>query len=208
MLADGMVADEPQRRSYLQTLRAEADRLGHLVENVLAYSRLERKRAGYAVSDMTIAEATTRTFERLRERARQAGMVLHIDLPNEVSAAKVRTNALALEQILFNLVDNACKYAAGPDERIELTGQLAPNFSRVTLTVRDHGPGIPAARRGKLFLPFSKSVQEAANSAPGLGLGLAISRRLAVSIGGDLREGVHPDGGAVFVIRLPLVATP
>ena len=46
MLADGMVPDEPRRRSYLQTLRAEADRLGHLVENVLAYSRLERNRRG------------------------------------------------------------------------------------------------------------------------------------------------------------------
>jgi signal transduction histidine kinase len=208
MLADGMVPDEPQRRSYLQTLRAEADRLGHLVENVLAYSRLERKRAGYAVSEITLADATGRTFERLRERARQAGMELRVDVPDDVLAARVRTNALALEQILFNLVDNACKYAAGPDKRIELTGQLAPNFPRLTLTVRDHGPGIPAARRGSLFLPFSKSVQEAANSAPGLGLGLAISRRLAVSIGGDLREGVHPDGGAVFVVRLPVVATP
>jgi C4-dicarboxylate-specific signal transduction histidine kinase len=72
--------------------------------------------------------------------------------------------------------------------------------------VRDHGPGVPAARSGKLFHPFSKSVQEAANSAPGLGLGLAISRRLAVSVGGDLREGVHPEGGAVFVVRLPAVA--
>ena len=202
MLAEGMVADEGQRRSYLQTLRAEADRLGHLVENVLAYSRLERNRAGYELSIMTIAEATNRSAERLAERARQAGMALRVAVPADVASARVRTNALALEQILFNLVDNACKYASGvADRTIDFTASAADGIIR--LRVRDHGPGLPAAGGRRLFRPFRKSVQEAANTAPGLGLGLALSRRLARSMGGDLAIDRTVTDGAAFVVTVP-----
>src|SRR5207237_3736092 len=94
MLSEGMVADETQRRTYLQTLRAEADRLGHLVENVLAYSRLERKRAGYEVSPAPLGQALGRAIQRLEERARQAGMALNSDIPSAVASTTVRTNAL------------------------------------------------------------------------------------------------------------------
>ena len=202
MLADGMVADPSQQRSYLHTLRAEADRLGHLVENVLAYSRLERNRAGYELSEMTLAEATGRTVERLAERAKQAGMTLRADVPADVSAVRIRANALALEQILFNLVDNACKYASGATDRtIDLSASSEDGV--VMLRVRDHGPGIPTPRAGRLFHPFKKSVQDAANSAPGLGLGLALSRRLARSMGGELRVDRGVADGAAFVLTLP-----
>jgi signal transduction histidine kinase len=201
MLADGMVGDEAQRKSYLQTLRAEADRLGHLVENILAYSRLERNRAGYEQTEMTLGEAVSRTVDRLADRARQAGMSLQAELAPGVLAARVRTNALALEQILFNLVDNACKYAAGvPDRTIRLTA--AAGDGAVLLTVRDHGPGLQSAP-GRLFRAFNKSVQDAANTAPGLGLGLALSRRLARSMGGDLRLDPQVTDGAAFVVSLP-----
>ena len=206
MLAEGMVDDPSQRRTYLQTLRAEADRLGHLVENVLAYSRLERNRAGYEATPIKLGEALSRAIERLADRARQAGMRLVHEIPVEVAALNVRVNALGLEQVLFNLVDNACKYAAGAaDKRIELTAKPAADGTRVELWVRDHGPGVPPARGGRLFRPFSKSVQEAANTAPGLGLGLAISRRLAAAMGGELRAAGAPGGGAAFVISLPRV---
>ena len=202
MLAEGMVSDEGQRRTYLGTLRAEAERLGHLVENVLAYSRLERNRAGYEVAETTVGEATGRIVERLAERARQAGMTLSADVPPDVAALRVRTNALALEQVLFNLVDNACKYAGAGDERtIELSATA--DDGAVKLRVRDHGPGLGISRRSALFRPFSKSVEQAANSAPGLGLGLALSRRLARSMGGDLRLDPAVTDGAAFVVTLP-----
>jgi C4-dicarboxylate-specific signal transduction histidine kinase len=68
--------------------------------------------------------------------------------------------------------------------------------------VRDHGPGIPAGATRRLFRPFSKSARDAANTAPGVGLGLALSRRLAVDLGGWLAaEANH--GGADFVLTLP-----
>ena len=74
---------------------------------------------------------------------------------------------------------------------------------RLLLRVRDHGPGISSKEARRLFRPFSKSAQQAAHSAPGVGLGLALSRRLARSLGGDLRLEKAIGEGTCFVLSLP-----
>ena len=71
------------------------------------------------------------------------------------------------------------------------------------ILVSDHGPGIPVSERRRIFRAFHKSAREAAESRPGVGLGLALSRRLAKSLGGGL-ECVDSKQGACFVLRLPL----
>jgi signal transduction histidine kinase len=202
MLEQGMVPDEKRRQQYLTTLRAEANRLGHLVENVLAYSRIERGRADGRIQTIAIPELIDAVKERLGERAKQAGMELAIELPPEAAALAVRADASAVEQILFNLVDNAGKYAASAtDKRIHLAAQK--NGSAAVIRLADHGPGISRKESRKLFRPFSKSVREAANSAPGVGLGLALCRRLARQMRGDLKL-EDTNGGASFVLTLPL----
>ncbi|MBE3098180.1 MAG: HAMP domain-containing histidine kinase [Planctomycetes bacterium] len=203
MLAGGMVADEAKRRRYLDTLRIEADRLVHLVENVLAYARLERGRARGRTETVALADLVDRVRGRLADRAQQAGFELVVEMPEGESAAAVCADASAVEQILFNLVDNACKYAAGAaDKRIHLVAEAAAG--RAVLKVCDHGPGLSARDARRLFRPFSKSARDAANSAPGVGLGLALSRRLAREMGGDLLLESAGRPGACFVLRLPL----
>jgi signal transduction histidine kinase len=202
MLAEGMVPEAAQRQKYLNTLRIEADRLSHLVENVLQYARLERSRSGRRREPVTLAALLDHCQSRLAERAEQAEMKLVVECQDGDRATAVVTDLSAVEQILFNLVDNACKYAAAAaDKRLHL--QIAVSPRRVTITVLDHGPGIAAAGRRRLFQPFSKSVHEAANSAPGVGLGLALCRRLASDLGGKLELQSPADGGAAFVLTLP-----
>jgi signal transduction histidine kinase len=140
-----------------------------------------------------------RMEERLAQRAAQAGMELCVDVPAGVA---VLTDPSAVEQVLFNLVDNASKYAApAVDRRIHV--ECETRRGRVALSVRDHGPGVDAATARRLFEPFSKSVQTAAKTAPGVGLGLALCRRLARSMRADLRHERVPGGGARFVLWLP-----
>jgi signal transduction histidine kinase len=202
MLAGGMVPEADQRQRYLDTLRVEADRLAHLVENVLQYARLERGRPGKRREEVALAGILDRCESRLAERAAQGEMKLEIEIAPENRDAILATDSAAVEQILFNLVDNACKYAAGSaDKRIHL--QIAADSRRVRIAVRDHGPGISRAGRKKLFRPFSKSVHEAASTAPGVGLGLALCRRLAADLGGRLDLESPADGGAAFVLTLP-----
>jgi signal transduction histidine kinase len=202
MLSAGMVPDAAQRQKYLDTLKTEADRLAHLVDNVLQYARLERGRPGKRREEVSLAELLDRCRSRLADRAAQAEMKLDLELAEADRNLSVATDAAAVEQILFNLVDNACKYAAAANDK-QIQVSLVAQPRSVQLVVRDHGPGISVAGRKKLFQPFSKSVHEAASTAPGVGLGLALSRRLAAELGGRLELQSPPDGGAAFVLTLP-----
>ncbi len=203
MLAEGMVPSAEKRADYLNTLRVEANRLSHLVENVLQYARLERGRQpGRKRQSTTLEQLVIPNLERLRERAEQVDMSIEFDEADSLRHVSVRTDPAAVEQILFNLVDNACKYATqARDRRIHL--RLRDHPKSVAIHVQDHGPGISAAESRRLFRPFSKSVQQAANSAPGVGLGLALCKRLAHDLGGQLAYESNATGGACFVLTLP-----
>jgi len=202
MLAGGMVPDEAKRQHYLDTLHGEADRLGHLVENVLAYARLERGSAKGRIETVTVDGLLAGVGGLLKQRAAQAKLELVTVAPKEVADSTVRADLTAVEQILFNLVDNACKYALSGDEK-RITLEARSIGAEVAFRVRDHGPGIAPGEAQKLFKPFRKSARDAANSAPGVGLGLALSRRLARMMGGDLRLEETVTEGACFVLTLP-----
>ncbi|MBI1901292.1 MAG: HAMP domain-containing histidine kinase [Planctomycetia bacterium] len=202
MLSEGMVQKPEQQKRYLDTLRIEAERLTHLVENVLSYARLERGRGARPRQPIAVRDLLAQLAPRLKQRAVQAEMELALELPDEVAERAVVTDPAAVEQVLFNLVDNACKYAATAQPR-EISLSAAASGKHVELRVRDHGPGLAAAVRSRLFRPFTKSASEAAHSAPGVGLGLALSRRLARQLGGDLRYEAHDGQGASFVLTLP-----
>lgn len=201
MLDEGMVTNPDTRKAYVKTLRAEADRLGRLVENVLTFARLERGRAADRSEVVTASELLDRLLPSLALRARQAGM--EIAVRSMASQSQVRVDITIVDQILSNLVDNAIKYAGEASDR-----QI--HFDTVTigrwlaLKVRDHGPGLSPQVVRQLFRPFSKSAHDAAHSAPGVGLGLALSRRLARSLGGDLRLDANGKDGATFLLTLPI----
>ena len=201
MLAEGMVPAE-QHRHYLNTLRTEAARLTHLVENVLAYARLERGRNHGRLERVNLGQLVDDVARRLNEHTAKVAMEFVVDITPTTRSATIRTNSAAVEQILFNLVDNACKYAAGSDRRqIHLSVRASDGCAE--LNVQDHGPGISATVRRTLFNDFSKSSEEAAQTAPGVGLGLALSRRLARDLGGDLRYDDRTTDGTRFVLTLP-----
>lgn len=202
LLADGLVQDPAKQKHYYDVLHTEARRLGHLVENVLAYARLDGGRAGARLETVSAGQLYERVKPRLEQRTQQAGVPLWFVASADDLAATLRVDVAAAEQILFNLVDNACKYAV-PRGATEIQVEVARDGGALTyLRVRDDGPGVAPQEARRLFRPFHKSAHDAAHSAPGVGLGLALSRRLARSMGGDLRL----DGavnGACFVLSVP-----
>jgi signal transduction histidine kinase len=204
MLVRDMVPSAERRREYLETLRTEAERLTHLVDNVLAYARLERGRKPRRSERTTPGELVERFEPRLAERAAQSSMRLECLVNAEAANAVLLTDVGVVEQILFNLVDNAAKYAArAEDRRIHLEVTLA--HGEAALCVRDHGPGFVSPRDAARSAPFSKSAEEAAETAPGVGLGLALCRRLARELGGrlDVAANGAPNAGATVTLRLP-----
>ncbi len=201
ILQNDAVAPE-KRPAYLKTLSREADRLSHLVENVLAFSQIERGSARSSVSEQDIGGLLESMRERFEARLVAARLILDM---NTESSFRCSIDSNALEHILFNLIDNAAKYAAGSEPPI-VTIEMTRKSNRLEIKVSDHGPGISNAECKKIFRPFHKSAKQAAETQPGVGLGLALSNRLVRSMGGKLSCGNRTDGqsGAVFALTLPV----
>lgn len=201
MLESGAVKEE-KRGDFLRVLSREADRLSHLVENVLSFSKIERGSARSVVREVTLVDLFGPMRERLESRLATAGLTLEMHLNQPSAETLVRVDSAAVEHILFNLIDNAAKYAAVSDPpQVEIRFNATPH--EIKISVSDHGPGIPVSEQKRIFRAFHKSAREAAESRPGVGLGLALSRRLAMSLGGGL-DCVGSAHGARFVLRLPV----
>ncbi len=215
MLADGMVTDEDARREYLSTLKSESGRLSGIVENVLEYARLTRRRPGpEQVQELTPEALLVRLRPTLSRRAEQSGMdlIVSADLDEATGAGvTLSIDPHAVERILMNLVENACKYA-GPgegeddedvDPRIHLDVRVDAGV--LEMLVADYGPGIPARDRARVFGEFQRGARRLTRS--GLGLGLALSRGLAREAGGELLLVRRRGHGAEFLLTLPLRQT-
>lgn len=199
MMVDGMVQGEEKKGQYLTTMRDEAERLHHLVENVLAYSRLERGGPGVRKEKTTLGEVIARCEERLRSRVEVEQGELLIEIADADFA--IETDVNGIEQILFNLVDNACKYGMPENGVGQVRIEARVENGRAVVRVCDRGTGIRFSERRRLFRPFHKTAQAAAISKPGVGLGLSLCRRLARTLGGELKL-ERAKEGACFCLRV------
>ena len=204
MLADGMIDDEDQRQTYYDTLKHESSRLSGLVENVLAYARLEERSGPASLVQTTVGDVLGHVRPTLEQRAQIGGMSLCVDGDATVDLA-LTTDIDVVGQVLFNLVDNACKYAGGADDK-RVHVDVRADGAWACFAVYDHGPGIAAPVREAVFQPFERGERQPGDVIPGIGLGLALARGLARDLGGDLTLTCAPDRGARFEFRLPCQA--
>ena len=202
MLASDMVPPDKQKQ-YVGTLQKQANRLSHLVENVLQFARLENNPDQGAEQSVQVGAMLDRFVDRLQARASEEGFEFVLRGLEGVNQLEVRTQPAMVEQVLFNLVDNACKYGK-PSTTGEIEMRIRHDTGRLWIEVSDGGPGVVAGERRRMFQPFHKSDLEAANSEPGVGLGLALCRRMALSLGGELAYRDNESGGATFELSLPV----
>jgi signal transduction histidine kinase len=189
---------EAKRGKYLQVLVDETERLTRLVNNVLDFSRLDNGRKRYNPDRVNLPELLESIAPVCRESLEAAGLELKLILP-ENSSAECVIDRDSLLQVLYNLLDNALKYA--PDSPcLEL--KLIRNAGRWELRLRDYGPGIPGAAGEKIFQKFYRADTSLTGKTGGFGLGLSISRGLLRDQGGDLKFAAA-DPGAEFIIILP-----
>lgn len=185
MLVDGMVTDEEKKQNYLRTMLGESERLNHLVENVLSYAQIERGNAGSKFEKLQVVDLIERMRPVLQRRVDQEDAALTITLADDLG--QLETDVTAVGQILFNLIDNACKYGLSPDGDSYVSLNVARRGNGVAFVVSDQGRGIRRSEKKKLFRAFHKSAHEAAHDKPGVGLGLSLCRRLARALGGELK---------------------
>ncbi len=204
LLSSGMVTDEEKQKSYLNTLKLESERLTHLVENVLSYSQIEKGNAKAKVEPISLYQFIQRIEPRLNERATEEDMIVNTIFSESSAEEILQIDATGVEQIVFNLIDNACKYASAENHGREITLVAEVTNRKLNIKVCDQGDGIARSEQKRLFRPFHKSAKEAAHTKPGVGLGLALCKRLAKAMHGDLTIAKNTNTkGACFQLTLP-----
>lgn len=203
MLRDGLVANETKRDEYYRTITDESERLSRLIDNVLDYSRLEKGEYEAVPRPVEPVPVVRAAVEKLRPHALQAGFSLELDADGPLP--RVAFDRDVLTQVVFNLVDNATKYARDADvRRIVVACRDVDDARHVEVSVRDHGPGVPARDLGRIFEAFYRRGDELTRTTKGTGIGLALVKDLVESLGGTVSATNAPGGGLRVAVRLPL----
>ena len=189
----GRAAGEGERRRALGVIVQEARRLAHLVENILQFSRAERRMVRVRTEVRRLAPLLRETVDRF---APLVGAPEQFALEVEESLA-APVHADSLRQIVINLLDNAAKYAG--DGPVTVRATLAEGRAR--LEVEDAGAGIAPRDRMRVWEPYVRL--ERSPAVAGSGIGLAVVRELAAAHGGACWVENAPGGGAIFVVELP-----
>lgn len=188
---DGLVGGEvgaDDRDTLHESLAASTDQLESLIDNLLDLSRLQSGLVKPVLKDRSLDEVLPLALAGHEPGA----VVLDVDEPAPV----VRTDAGLLERVVANLVSNAVRVSTGT--AVKVMAHVLPE--RVEVMVIDHGPGLPAEQRERMFEPF----QRLGDSSPGgLGLGLAVAQGLATALEGTLSAEDTPGGGITMVLSLP-----
>jgi K+-sensing histidine kinase KdpD len=183
---------EARRREYLQTISQEANRLNRLVQNLVGMTALEagplRVRKEWQPLEEVIGVSLNRFGEQLDQRTIQVRI--------SPDASFVPFDAVLLEQVFVNLVENALKYTPA-NSRIEITTKAVPGG--VEVEVADAGPGVPLGQEEAIFDKFNR----AGATETGMGVGLTICRGILTAHDGRIWCEKRPDGGASFRFVLP-----
>ena len=186
-----------KRREIAGSIDREAEWLNRLVTNLLDMSRVEAGElrpnlAVFALSDL-VAQALARTDVASK------GHPVTVDVPEDLPPVLV--DEVFMGQILSNTLDNAAKYG-GPGAPIRIAAAVAPN-GRVTVTIEDGGPGVPAESLPRLFEKFYRVPRKGEGSRRGTGIGLAVVRGLIEAMGGTVVARPSALGGLAVDFDVP-----
>ncbi len=195
---EGLVVEEG--RPLVADIVAESDRLGGLVDDLLALAASERGALSIDRRPIDLAEVARDTVRRAGPLAAERGIDL-VGPADDGAALSVMGDANRLVQLLLVLVDNAFGHSPAGG-RVTVTA-LHDGARSGAVRVDDQGSGVPADAREAIFEPFARLPGSRTRADAGSGLGLAIARRLAELHGGTLVATDAPGGGARFVLTLP-----
>ncbi len=201
-LDDGLAGDlNPKQKEYLSSIRNAVDHLAGLVTNLLEISRLEKSVVEVVYELHDLQKAVQRAAGTVEPLAEAKGVKLETQFAGPCEAL---VNEDKLTEVLVNLLENAVRFS--PPAGIVTLQVESPDHDTARITIRDRGPGL-----GGLADPFGRFVQGTPSpdgSGGGYGLGLTIAKEYVELMGGEIRGGDHPDGGAVFTIELTRAEKP
>jgi signal transduction histidine kinase/PAS domain-containing protein len=185
---------EPMRDRLLSLVEREGRRLTRFTEDTTDIMRARAGTLSFRNARVDLVDVVRETLTRLRTDIQRSGSMVSVAATHSVVG---HWDRVRLEQIVTNLVVNALKFGLG--RPVEIAVSAADGWA--TLTVSDHGLGVPASHRETIFRPFERAVS--VRHYGGLGLGLFIVRTIVSQYGGTVQVEPRDHGGSRFVVRLP-----
>ncbi len=200
LMLDGVYGDVTEKQKQgLRRVEANAKNLLQLINNILDLSKLTAGRMPVCIERFRVADLVREVAETTESLARQKGLELSWDAPQDLS---VKSDKTKVKQLLINLVGNAVKFTAAGSVRI--VAERLPGEPRLRLSVRDTGIGIKEEDIPLIFEKFTQLDAASTREYSGTGLGLSICKKLSELLGGDIGVESVPGRGSVFSVTLPL----
>ncbi len=192
---EGMGLDDTAKKNLIQVAREEADRLSHLITNLLDESRITAGALSLSRQPSEVQDLVGAALEQLGTRA--SARSIKMDIPTEISFISVDFGLIV--QTLANILDNAMKYSP-LDSPIEIKGRQVAQ--EVHIEIADHGIGIPPHDLPHVFDKFYRIKRP--DNVAGTGLGLSISKGIVETHGGHIEAENNPSGGTIIRLTLPI----
>jgi signal transduction histidine kinase len=189
----------PSQRDFLRIVKNNVTRLVHLVDELLDMSRVEAGEVRLRREEVDLVEMFYETSQSLHGQFNERNVTLHMDLQDNLPV--VLADRQRLQQILINLVGNACKYTE-PGGQVDIA--LYNGGDKLRVDVRDTGVGIPEDAKPHIFTPFYRAENPLRDEVGGTGLGLSITRKLVEMHGGEIWFESAEGKGSTFSFTLPL----
>jgi two-component system phosphate regulon sensor histidine kinase PhoR len=196
----GSARNDPQARErFLDIMKAQANRMARLIDDLLSLSRIELKAHVQPANQVDLAPIVRQVADGLLTLARDRGVEIRIDLPPE--PLTVRADRDELIRVFENLVENALKYGAS-GKRVDIA--LSPGDNEALVAVRDYGPGIAPEHLPRLTERFYRVDVAESRAQGGTGLGLALVKHILHRHRARMTIDSAPGKGATFTVRLPV----
>jgi signal transduction histidine kinase len=198
-LDSGIVKDERKRREFYSIIRKESERLTHLIDNVLDFSRMDTGVKEYNFEKADLVEVVRSSLEAYKFHIRDNGFEIESSLPNESVMLKIDKDAIS--QALLNLLSNAVKYS---EETKYILVKVSKDSTSALISVTDRGIGIAKEELKKIFDKFYQVPAAKGKERRGSGLGLTLAKHIIEAHGGIIEVESEVGKGSSFTIRIPL----
>jgi signal transduction histidine kinase len=195
----GRVPDEARRQEYYRIITHESERLSHLIDNVLDFSRIEGGRRRYDLAPTAVEPLIRETLDAFAYPLEQQGFKVEVAVASELP--DVPMDAEAIGQALANLIDNAIKYS---DADRVIAVDARRDGDGIALSVADRGVGIAPSEHARIFEKFYRVGRSETQGRRGSGVGLALVRHVAEAHHGRVSVESTPGQGSRFTLWLPL----
>jgi len=199
MLVHGRVPSPERQQKYYNTILQQSERLSHLIDNILDFSKMEEGQKIFRFKTADITPVVKDIVELFQKLTSDQGFYISLSIPEPLP--DVVFDREAMEQVIHNLIDNACKYS-GESRTIEV--QLYPEGNKIVISVRDQGVGIRKEDQNKIFSRFYRAGEELTQAVKGSGIGLTIVKQIVESHQGEVTVESNPGKGSIFNVILPI----